>query len=176
MKMRIGAIGSIGMTAYNSIGLSGLSYGNGGVTDATNPASGISGTQESDESTKAGYKSSPAECQTCRERKYIDGSDENVSFKSAAHISPDAAGAAVRGHEGEHVSNAYTKAAQDGGEVVNASVSIHTAVCPECGRTYVSGGTTHTMIRYANESNPYQQNRKSVDAARLIGGKIDYGA
>lgn len=37
------------------------------------------------------------ECQTCKNRKYIDGSDEaNVSFKNAAHVSPEAAGAAVR--------------------------------------------------------------------------------
>ena len=28
------------------------------------------------------------ECQTCKNRKYVDGSDEaNVSFKSAAHVS-----------------------------------------------------------------------------------------
>ena len=70
----------------------------------------------------------------------------NVSFKSAAHVSPEAAGAAVRAHEGQHVQNAYSKARQGDGQVVTASVSIHTAVCPECGRTYVSGGTTTTAI------------------------------
>ena len=32
--------------------------------------------------------SSPEECQTCKNRKYADGSDENVSYKSAAHIAP----------------------------------------------------------------------------------------
>lgn len=120
--------------------------------------------------------SSPEECETCSSRKYQDGSNENVSFKSATHISPEAAGAAVRAHEGEHVSNAYTKAAQDNGKVVNASVSIHTSVCPECGRTYVSGGTTNTMIKYSNEENPYQKNRKALDAAYLVGANIDYVA
>ena len=84
--------------------------------------------------------SSPEECQTCKNRKYADGSNENVSYKSAAHIAPGAAGNAVRAHEGEHVSNAYTKASQNNGKVISASVSIHTSVCPECGRTYVSGG------------------------------------
>ena len=64
---------------------------------------------------KAGRKSSPEECQTCKERKYQDGSNENVSFKSASHISPEAAASAVRSHEGEHVSNAYSKAAQKSG-------------------------------------------------------------
>ncbi len=121
-------------------------------------------------------KSSPAECQTCKERKYKDGSDENVSFKAAAHISPGAAGAVVRAHEGEHVSNAYTKAAQDNGKVVSASVSIHTSICPECGRTYVSGGTTRTAIKYSNEKNPYQKNQKAQDALRLRGRNIDYAA
>ena len=33
-------------------------------------------------------KSKTTECQTCKNRKYVDGSDEaNVSFKSAAHVS-----------------------------------------------------------------------------------------
>lgn len=113
------------------------------------------------------------ECQTCKNRKYQDGSDEMVSFKSAAHISPEVAAGRVRAHEGEHVANAYNKAAQKNGEVVYASVSIHTAVCPECGRTYVSGGTTNTAIRYSNESNPYQKNQKSADAARFIGMNLD---
>jgi len=129
-----------------------------------------------EESKKIGGASPSGECETCKNRRYQDGSNENVSFKSATHISPNAAGAAVRAHEGEHVSNAYTKAAQDNGKVVNASVAIHTSVCPECGRTYVSGGTTNTTIKYTNESNPYQQNRKALDAAYLIGANIDYVA
>ena len=34
-------------------------------------------------------KSKTTECQTCKNRKYVDGSNEaNVSFKNAAHISP----------------------------------------------------------------------------------------
>lgn len=129
-----------------------------------------------DETKKAGYRSSPEECETCKNRKYQDGSDENVSFKSASHISPEAAGSAVRAHEGEHVANAYSKAAEDNGKVVSASVSIRTSICPECGRTYVSGGTTNTMIQYPNESNPYQQERKAQDAMNLKGRNIDYVA
>ena len=125
---------------------------------------------------KIGKTSSPQECETCKNRKYQDGSNENVSFKSATHISPNAAGSAVRAHEGEHVSNAYTKAAKDNGKVINASVAIHTSVCPECGRTYVSGGTTSTTIKYTNESNPYQKNQKTLDALSLIGANIDYVA
>lgn len=120
-----------------------------------------------------GRKSSPAECETCKNRKYQDGSDEMVSYKSAAHISPQASSSAVRAHEQEHVSNAYKKAAMGDGKVINASVSIQTAVCPECGRTYTAGGTTTTQISYSNESNPYQQNKKSADAASYIGANLD---
>jgi len=110
-----------------------------------------------------GRKSSPAECETCKNRKYKDGSDEMVSFKSAAHISPQSSGVRVRAHEQEHVSNAYSKASQKNGKVLSANVSIHTAVCPECGRTYVSGGETRTQIKYFNEENPYQKAKKTAD-------------
>lgn len=122
---------------------------------------------------KPGRASSPKECKTCKERKYQDGSNENVSFKSAQHISPTSAGARVRAHEGEHVANAYNKAEQDGGKVIQASVSIHTAICPECGRTYVSGGTTHTKISYPNEENPYQKERKFQQGMGFRGDNID---
>lgn len=126
---------------------------------------------------KKSGKSSPEECETCKHRKYVDGSDEaNVSFKTAAHVSPEAAASAVRAHEGMHVSNAYDKAATQNGKVINASVSIHTSVCPECGRSYVSGGTTHTQIKYYNESNPYQQELKSADATKYRGANVDLSA
>lgn len=134
---------------------------------------GISPAEEADPGAKPGYKSSPEDCETCRERKYQDGSDENVSFKAASHISPEAAASRVRAHESEHVANAYSKAAEKGGKVLNASVSIHTAICPECGRTYVSGGTTNTLIRYPNEDNPYQQNKKAIDGIGLRGQNLD---
>ena len=121
-----------------------------------------------------GKKSSPAECETCKNRKYQDGSDEMVSFKSAAHISPEASASTVRAHEQEHVSNAYRKAAKGGGKVISANVSLQRAICPECGRSYVSGGTTSTKISYPNEqTNPYARNQKSADAAMLIGSNLD---
>ncbi len=112
------------------------------------------------------------ECETCKRRKYVDGSNEMVSFKSAAHIDPQAAYSVVRAHEGEHVTNAYNKAKMGDGKVLSANVAIHTARCPECGRIYVSGGTTYTQIRYY-KNNPYSQNSKSLDAAHLKGKKID---
>lgn len=121
-----------------------------------------------------GIEEPSEECQTCKNRKYQDGSDEMVSFKSAAHISPESAGVRVRAHEQEHVSNAYKKAARNDGKVISASVSIHTAVCPECGRTYVSGGTTHTQIKYYNGETPYQKELKSADRGKYVGMHADY--
>lgn len=132
---------------------------------------------DKDHKVKGGYKSSPAECQTCKERKYQDGSNESdVSFKAPGHIAPEASASTVMAHEQQHVANAYQKAAQKGGQVVSCSVSLHTAICPECGTSYVSGGTTNTSISYPNESNPYQQNKKAQDAIRLKGANIDYAA
>lgn len=154
---------SVGYGGYNVSNGSGADDGGSGVT--VNPG----------ESTvkSAGRKSSPAECQTCKNRKYQDGSDEMVSFKSATHISPQAAAPAVRSHEQEHVSNAYKKAAQKNGKVVSANVAIHTAVCPECGRSYVSGGTTSTQIKYYNEDNPYQKDLKAADSIKYQGMNVD---
>lgn len=116
-------------------------------------------------------RSGKIECETCKNRKYQDGSNEMVSFKSPAHISPQAAGAAVRAHEQEHVANAYNKAAKHGNaRVLNASVSIQTSVCPECGRTYVSGGTTTTQIKYNEDA--YAQNAKKQDEVDVPGRNI----
>lgn len=134
--------------------------------NAAKGVEGIDGTGKVDATGKT-------ECQTCKERKYQDGSDEMVSFKSAAHISPEAAAVRVRAHEQEHVSNAYTKAAKDGGKVLQASVAIHTSICPECGRSYVSGGTTTTRISY-KEENPYGRNLKSYQAEATKGNNVDY--
>ncbi len=120
-------------------------------------------------------RSGQVECETCKNRKYQDGSDEMVSFKAAAHIDPQAASAAVRSHEQEHVSNAYKKASMGNGQVVNASVRINTSVCPECGRTYVSGGETTTQIKY-NEQNPYGKNFKKMDEANVVGRNLDLTA
>lgn len=104
---------------------------------------------------------SKGECQTCKNRKYQDGSNENVSFKSASHISPEAAGIRVAAHEAEHVSNAYTKAAEGNGQVVSASVTLRTGVCPECGRVYVAGGETNTTIKYPNEANHISRSERA---------------
>ena len=56
---------------------------------------------------------------------------------------------------------------------MKATDTFPMAVCPECGRSYVAGGTTTTQIKYSDESNPYTQNKKSQDALSLIGNHLD---
>jgi hypothetical protein len=92
------------------------------------------------------------ECQTCKNRRYQDGSDDpGVSFKTPGKIDPSAAQSVVRGHEYEHVFRERSKALREGREVVSQSVVLHTGICPECGRAYISGGTTRTVTRKEQE-------------------------
>lgn len=89
-----------------------------------------------------------SECRTCSERTYQDGSDDpGVSFQTPTRIDPDQAPAAVRGHEQEHVVRNQAKAEREDRKVVSQSVALHTAICPECGRSYISGGTTRTVTK-----------------------------
>lgn len=118
-------------------------------------------------------KVKPSECQTCKNRKYQDGSDEgNVSFKSPGHISPAASYGKVMAHEQEHVANAISEGNQENKELVSVSVSLHMAVCPECGTSYVSGGTTNTTMATYSE-NPYDQSRKAIEGSYLKGQNVD---
>ena len=63
-------------------------------------------------------------CQTCKKRKYQDGSDDpGVSFKTPTNVAPELAASAVRGHEQEHVVREQAEARREGREVVSQSVS-----------------------------------------------------
>lgn len=116
---------------------------NGGARAGGTPSS-----EKGQESALLGRKFDRNECQTCKRRRYQDGSDDpGVSFKTPQHISPDAAPSAVRAHEMEHVYREQASAQREQREVVSQSVTIHTGICPECGRVYVSGGTTRTVTR-----------------------------
>ena len=91
------------------------------------------------------------ECQTCESRKYQDGSDDmGVSFQTPTNIKPEQAASAVRGHEMEHVYREQAKANREGRKVVSQNVTMHTEICPECGKSYVSGGTTRTVTKADN--------------------------
>jgi hypothetical protein len=119
-------------------------------------------------------RSGAIECQECANRKYVDGSNEgDVSFKAPGHISPQSSAATVMAHEQEHVANAYESASKNNGQVLRATVTLDHAICSECGRSYVSGGTTGTTIKYS-ENNPYGSNAKAFDAANgAVGANVD---
>jgi len=109
--------------------------------------------EESEDIKGAGAVEPPQECQTCKNRKYVDVSDDpSVSFQSPAHISPGQAASSVMSHEQEHVSHEQARADKEGRKVVSQTVSLSMSACPECGRMYVSGGVTHTITVKENSA------------------------
>lgn len=103
------------------------------------------------ESTTGSKKVGDGECQTCKHRRYQDESnDPGVSYQTPTKLGNNVA-MAVSAHEHEHVARNQMKADREGREVVSQSVTLHTNVCPECGKSYVSGGTTRTVTRANNE-------------------------
>jgi hypothetical protein len=94
----------------------------------------------------------PAECAACNARTYQDrSSDGGVSMQSPTRIHPGQAAAAVRGHEQEHQFRDRVNAEQNNREVVSAHIQLHTSTCRECGRVFVSGGTSTTVSRGRSE-------------------------
>ena len=107
-------------------------------------------------------------CQTCEKRKYQDESDDmGVSFQTPTNIAPEQAAAAVRGHENEHVVREQAKAQQEGRRVVSQSVTLHTDICPECGKVYVSGGTPRTVTAAENKQQADQQTQQEQEEKGL---------
>lgn len=120
-------------------------------------------------------KVNPVECETCKNRRYQDGSDEMVSFKTPGKISPEESFAKVSAHEQEHVTNAIAEGSKPGKELISANVSLKTAMCPECGRAYVAGGTTRTVMKTYGKD-PFSQNQKAFEAEATKGNNVDYVA
>ena len=117
------------------------------------------------------------ECQTCKNRKYVDGSNESdVSFKTPAHINPNNAAAVVMGHEREHMANAVAEGNEANKELLSASISLKTSVCPECGRVYVSGGVTRTTMRTGKPQNPYEKRQADLNYLMASGANFDLTA
>ena len=78
----------------------GVSRGSDGAAQAA-----VDGAKDAEKSGRV----NKSECQTCKNRKYVDGSNENdVSFKTPGHIDPGNSAAAVMGHEREHVATVGT--------------------------------------------------------------------
>ena len=148
--------------AAPALNLPGAKEDDDGVRQAENPA--LSESRSAQEITEEG------ECQTCKERKYQDGSDDpGVSFKTPTNIAPEQAASAVRGHENEHVVREQAKAQREDRKVVSQSVTYHTSICPECGKVYVSGGTTRTVTKADNSQQADQQNQNQDQQNPRIG-------
>ena len=136
-----------------------------GAARATTPSQTV-GTKETKETQKA-------ECQTCKERKYMDQSNEgDVSFPAHTLTARGQAPALVMDHAGFLGLNGVAEAQKQNKRLVSVSVSLKTGVCPECGKTYIAGGTTRTkMLTY--RENPYDQGRKAVEGTMLRGMNFD---
>lgn len=91
------------------------------------------------------------DCQTCKERKYQDDSDDSgVSFQSPTSIKGNV-GNTVMSHEREHYTREASKAKAEGKEVLRNEIKIKRSMCPECGKIYVAGGTTTTVTKEEKE-------------------------
>ncbi len=102
------------------------------------------------------------ECQTCENRTYQDGSDDpSVSFQTPGHIDPDNSASIVRAHEMEHVFNERAQASREDRRVISQSVTLKNSICPECGKVYVSGGTTYTKTAAAKQPKQTDENKPS---------------
>ncbi len=128
-------------------------------------ANGINGDEQKQgvAGTDALKRMDEIECQTCANRQYQDESDDpSVSMQSPTKLNSKAAAGAVRKHEYEHVNNEQARADRDGREVVSQSVRLHTDICPECGKVYVSGGETRTTTRADDEEKKAEEARKKA--------------
>jgi hypothetical protein len=92
--------------------------------------------------------------------------DSGVSFQSPTKLTPGQAAGAVPAHEREHQTREAARAKEEGREVISHTISIFTAICPECGRVYVSGGETRTLTRKKDEE-------KINDPSNTIGRLFD---
>ena len=128
------------------------------LEDGGTSKSALSGKKVTPEELSHKYK-----CSTCESRKYKDvSSDPGVSFQVPTKVSKESARSAVAAHEQQHVARNQDKADREGREVVSQTVTYHSNVCPECGDTYISGGTTETVTREKQESPAVAEQRKKM--------------
>jgi len=103
------------------------------------------------------------ECQTCKNRKYVDESnDPSVSYQTPQHIDPGQSGAKVMSHEREHAANEQAKAEREERRIVSQTVSLTTGICPECGRVYISGGVTRTVTASDKKAEAPAENKNTT--------------
>ncbi|MDR1704805.1 MAG: hypothetical protein LBS19_09015 [Clostridiales bacterium] len=113
------------------------------------------------------------QCETCANRTYQDASgDPGVSFKSPTKLSPGMAATAVASHEREHVNRNAAKAAQED-KVAYSTVRLFSAVCPECGKSYISGGETMTMTKSKAKTQDFANKFMEAAVVKGVGTNVD---
>ena len=123
-----------------------------------------SGSPDGDVSFDISPLESPGECKTCESRRYVDKSDDaSVSFQTPTKVNSSMAVAAVASHENEHVRNNRRSAEREGREIVSQTVTLTYDCCPECGKSYVSGGTTRTTTIKRPEREQNNQDFANAD-------------
>ena len=164
--MQIGGIGSVFTTSYQPL------YGGIGYENTGFPAVDATGNILEEDKTsgvRPGYKSSPAECQTCNVNILM--ALMKMYPSSLRHIFRQKRQEAQCGRMKENTSAMLIQRRRK--IMVRSSMPvcrfIHRSARNVEGRMY----QVAQQIRY-NESNPYGKNQKSADAANLIGGKLDY--
>ena len=101
---------------------------------------------------KADVVEPKGECSSCSSRRYVDKSnDSSVSYQTPTKLSPGTAALAVGAHEREHVVNERAKASREDRQIVNQTVMIKYAICPECHKMYAAGGVTKTQSVKKND-------------------------
>jgi hypothetical protein len=112
-------------------------------------------------------------CETCDSRTYVDQSnDGGVSFQTPTKLSPALAATAVSAHENEHVVRNAAKARSEN-RVAYSTVRIHTSVCSECNKSYVSGGETRTVSRKKAETQDFADKFENENVIKGIGKNVD---
>ncbi len=156
----------------SSAGAAGVAAGSTGYAARAATKVGAAPEVQSDKEIMAMKRAGRIECETCKNRKYQDGSDDpGVSFKAPGHISPGSAASVIMSHEQEHVTRERANAEKDGREVLSQSVSLSYSTCAECGRTYASGGLTKTTT--ANKSSDSFEKQYQNTIQKHFGGSID---
>ncbi len=115
-------------------------------------------------------KTKSGECQTCKERRYQDGSnDGGVSFKTPTKLTPEQASSQVLSHEKEHYTREAQNAKNENKDVLVNSIRLESSICPDCGRSYISGGETTTVTRTRKDSPSPVQNPQTSGLSLDIG-------
>ncbi len=111
------------------------------------------------------------ECETCANRRYQDdSSDSGVSFQAPTRLTPQQASSAVVSHEKEHFTREASRAKSENKDVLVNSIRIHSAICPDCGKAYISGGETTTVTKTRKNDSP-----SPIKEAQSDGHFLDIG-